>query len=227
MLRRFVLLLALWVAATTFPDSSSAEALPPFPFPDCGPDRSENEIACAVLPSCAPLFTFAGQKLAGAGVFFVVDRSGSVVDVGELAIAEREMVRTLTGSDGLSQFAVLFFAQDLLVFPSSGRVPATFDVETVAEAVAFVEEAPGSAGSCALAGFLAAFELVGNSTAKRNVLVHAGDGGGTCVSAGMNESGLPRAHRRADNGGERPACPDRHVRHTNRNLPPSAPENPH
>lgn len=155
-------------------------APPAAPFPVCGPDPTDDGLACESSASCVNTFQFYGQEFEADGVFFVVDRSGSMNDSGELAVAKREIVRTLVEEQGLAQFAIIFFDSNVLSFPVSGQPADGRQEENVNNALAFVNQVGRGSASCVQKGLLTALRFVGESTAARNVIIYVGDGGGTC-----------------------------------------------
>jgi Mg-chelatase subunit ChlD len=144
------------------------------PFDAVG-DSQEEEDAPEIV-------TFYGQQMEGDGIFYVIDRSGSMQDAGELAIAKREVVRNIQEFSSRVQFAVVFFASDVSKYPSSG-MPAEANPGMKASAVSFVQALPGSHGSCCQQGLAAGLRFANMATSKRKVLIYVGDGGGTCQGA--------------------------------------------
>jgi len=128
------------------------------------------------------IVTFYGQQLEGDGLFYVVDKSGSMQDQGELAVAKRELVRNITEFSDRVQFGIVFFDSSVSKFPSSG-MPADANPGMKSSAIAFVNAIPGGHGSCCQEGIAAALHMANMGTAKRKVLVYLGDGGGTCQGA--------------------------------------------
>lgn len=128
------------------------------------------------------IVTFYGQQLEGDGLFYVVDRSGSMQDSGELAIAKREMVRNISEFSERVQFGMVFFDASVSKFPPSGQ-PAEANPGMKAAATSFIQAIPGGHGSCCQQGITACLQIANRATAKRKVLVYLGDGGGTCQGA--------------------------------------------
>lgn len=123
--------------------------------------------------------SFYGQTLEGDGFFYVIDRSGSMQDSGELGIAKREVTKNVTEFSDRVQFGIVFFAKDVLKFPQSGQ-PAEANPGMKSSATSWVQSMAGNSGSCCLAGFTAVLQLANQSSSKRKVIVYLGDGGGTC-----------------------------------------------
>lgn len=125
---------------------------------------------------------FYGQNLEGDAFFYVVDRSGSMQDSGELAVAKKEILRNITEFTERVQFGVVFFDKGLLQYPSSGT-PAEANPGMKASAQSFVNTVSGGGGSCCQLGLTAALRMANRATAKRIVITYVGDGGGTCNGA--------------------------------------------
>lgn len=128
------------------------------------------------------IVTFYGTQLEGDGLFYVVDKSGTMQDQGELDIAKRELVRNISEFSDRVQFGIVFFDANVSKFPSSG-MPAEASPGMKASATSFVNAIPGGHGSCCQEGIVAALHMANLATAKRKVLVYLGDGGGTCQGA--------------------------------------------
>jgi hypothetical protein len=160
-------------------------APPPAPFPFCGPDPTADGLSCEFRGRCLTPFEFAGREIAADGVFFLLDRSRSMQDSGELHLAKRAIIETLSETWSIPQLGVIIFDANLLTFPADGRPADGREAAVRGTAIRFVNAAPGESGTCVLKGLLAALDLVSRSTAGRNVIIYVGDGGGTC---GGNES---------------------------------------
>jgi hypothetical protein len=153
-------------------------APPPAPFPLCGPDPTEDLLSCR--SPCLPTLQCAGREFAADGVFFVVDRSTSMQDSGELQVAKRAILRALHEMRGISQLNIIFFDARMISFPPDRR-PADATIRaTIDTAINFVTMTPGGSGSCVREALLAALDVVELSTASRNVILYLGDGRGTC-----------------------------------------------
>jgi len=126
--------------------------------------------------------TFYGTQLEGDGFFYVIDKSGSMRDAGELEIAKREVIRNITEFSERVQFGVVLFDANVVKFPSSGQ-PADANPAMKASAIAFVTSTPSAGGSCCQAGLLAALRMSQQASARRKVITYVGDGGGTCQGA--------------------------------------------
>jgi len=131
------------------------------------------------------IVTFYGTNLEGDGIFYVIDKSGSMQDSGELGIAKREVTRNINEFSTRVQFGIVFFDANVLKFPSSGQ-PAEANPGMKASGLSFVMSAPGGSGSCCQQGIAAGLQMANLATSKRKVLVYVGDGGGTCHGADEN-----------------------------------------
>lgn len=168
---------AAFVLASLFQGS----AAPPAPFPTCGRDPTEDGLGCEAYSRCPAAFY--GVPLLGDGIFYVVDKSGSMMDSGELAIAKREVIRTVNELPEDHQFGIVFFDSSVMKFPASG-FPATANPAMKAAATSFVQSVPGGGGgSCVQQALLATLDMARASSARRDVLVYVGDGGGTCMGS--------------------------------------------
>jgi Mg-chelatase subunit ChlD len=152
------------------------------PFDALGEEEEEEEAPEVV--------TFYGTQLEGDGIFYCIDRSGSMQDSGELAIAKRELAKNIQEFSDRVQFGIVFFDRGINKFPQSG-MPAEANAGMKSSAMSFVQAIPGGSGSCCQAGMAAALQMASMASSKRKVLVYLGDGGGTCQ--GADESTYLRA----------------------------------
>jgi len=124
------------------------------------------------------IVTFYGQQLEGDGIFYVVDKSWTMRNEGELTIAQREVIRNVQEFSDRVQFGIVFFDSTVVKFPASG-MPAEANPGMKAAAVSFVQSVVGQSGSCCQQGLAEALRMANLATPKRKVLVYVGDGGGT------------------------------------------------
>jgi Mg-chelatase subunit ChlD len=144
------------------------------PF-DAGGEQEEEEDAPEIV-------TFYGEQLEGDGIFYTVDRSSSMGDKGELAIAKRELARNIQEFSDRVQFGIVFFDAGIMKFPSSGQ-PATANPGMKSSAMSFVQSVGGGGGSCVQQGLTQTLQMANLSSAKRKVMVYLGDGRGHCQGA--------------------------------------------
>jgi hypothetical protein len=128
------------------------------------------------------IVNFYGQQLEGDGFFYVVDRSWSMGDNGELDIAKREMVRNVNEFTSRVQFGMVFFDAAIRKFPASGT-PAEANPALKGSAISFIQATQSGSGSCCQQALVAGLQLANMASSKRKVLVYLGDGGGTCQGA--------------------------------------------
>jgi Mg-chelatase subunit ChlD len=131
------------------------------------------------------IVNFYSTNLEGDGFFYVVDRSGSMVDSGELQRAKQELNKNISEFSNRVEFGIIFFATETVKFPSSG-LPAQATEAMKQAAKSFVNSQDRARGSCCMTGMLEGLRLANRGKARRKVLVYLGDGGGTC--GGTNEA---------------------------------------
>ena len=147
---------------------------PPHPFLDCAPDPTADELGCAGGSNCS------------GGEFFVVDRSGSMQDSGELQIARREVIARLEQLSESDVFAIIFFDRALIRFPSAGN-PIAATPENIALGTEWVLAVLGGSGGCPGPALLAGLELARRSDVDRDSVWYVSDGGGTCPGRSEQE----------------------------------------
>src|SRR5262245_687158 len=148
------------------------------PFDAIGENENEEE---------APeIVSFYGTQLEGDGFFYVIDKSGSMQDSGELNIAKREVTRNITEFSDKVRFGIFFFSKDVVKFPQRGQAAAA-NPAMQASGTNFNQPAQSTTGSCPQAGLSAALLMASNCSSKRKVIVYLGDGGGTCPGSSEGE----------------------------------------
>lgn len=146
------------------------------PFDAIGGSEEDEELPEVVV--------FYGTNLEGDGFFYVIDRSGSMMDSGELDTAKREVARNIAEFSEAIEFGVVFFDKAAVTFPTNGQ-PAEATPALKSAATTFVQTAQRGRGSCPQSGLSAGLKMANLSSARRKIVVYLGDGGGTC--AGANE----------------------------------------
>ncbi len=145
------------------------------PFDAIG-DSEEEEDAPEIV-------TFYGQQMEGDGIFYVIDKSWTMSDEGELEIAKREVIRNIQEFSARVQFAIVFFDAQVTKYPASG-MPAEANPGMKSAAVSFVQSSVWVRyGSCCQQGLAQGLRFANMATSKRKVMVYVGDGGGTCQGA--------------------------------------------
>src|SRR5262249_10702964 len=113
---------------------------------------------------------------------YIIDRSTTMQDKGELAIAKKEVVKNVSEFSDRVQFGIVFFDVGVLAFPAS-RQPADASPGMKQSAINFVQGTSGGAGTCGQKAFSTIFQMANQATSKRKVIVYLSDGGGTCMGA--------------------------------------------
>ena len=125
---------------------------------------------------------FFSVTLEGDGFFYIIDRSGTMQDSGELNRAKAEVKKNISEFSDRVEFGVFFFDANLTKFPSNGQ-PATADMAMKQSAKAYVDGTPGGAGTCGLKAIQAALQMANQAKSHRKVIVYLSDGGGHCMGA--------------------------------------------
>lgn len=125
---------------------------------------------------------FYGSEYELDGIFYVIDRSGSMQNSGELAIAKREVVRNIAELSSEVEVGIVFFDRGVTRFPAAGR-PTVASAAMKAAATNWIQAIPGGGGSCVQQGMVMGLQFANLSSAERKVLLYVGDGGGTCNGA--------------------------------------------
>ncbi len=128
------------------------------------------------------IVTFYGTNLEGDGFFYVIDRSSTMQDSGELSIAKREAIRNVTEFTEHVKFGIFFFDKSLVKFPGSGQA-AEANPGMKSAGVNFIQSTPGGSGTCQIPALSAALLMANSCSSKRKVIVYLSDGGGTCNGA--------------------------------------------
>lgn len=129
-------------------------------------------------------FSFAGIPFAADGVFFAIDRSGSMMDTGEFLRAKSELIDLISKFTRGVDFGVVFFDRSVCKFPTSTQ-PARATGKNKKEAIEFINRISRGNASCMYKGLREALNFASRSKGKRKVIFYLGDGGGTC--SGSNE----------------------------------------
>ncbi len=133
------------------------------------------------------IITFYSQQYEGDGIFYAIDRSGSMQNQGELDIAKREVAKNIREFSNRVQFGIVFFDRGIQKFPAGGRATEASSAMKAA-GMNWLQSVPGGRGSCCKEGLMEALKYANTSSATRKVVVYVGDGGGTCSVSGSNET---------------------------------------
>ena len=147
-----------------------------------GPHAAQSKANLDLPYEAKSRLEFYGEGFEGDGVVFVVDRSGSMQDSGELDIAKQEVARNITELSAQVEFAVVFFDANVMKWPSGGG-PVQAKASQKASAIQWVLGIPGGSGSCVQQGMAAGVDFANKTTVERPVILYVGDGGGTCRGA--------------------------------------------
>jgi Mg-chelatase subunit ChlD len=141
------------------------------PFDALGENEEEEE---------APeIVNFYSTNLEGDGFFYVIDRSSSMRDSGEIQKAKAEVNKNISEFSNRVQFGIVFFDAGLIKFPSNGQ-PAEANEAMKQAAKGWVNAVQGGSGSCCMQGLLAGLQFANRAKSRRKVIVYLGDGGGHC-----------------------------------------------
>jgi len=141
------------------------------PFDALGEEEEEEEAPEVV--------NFYNTNLEGDGFFYVIDRSVSMQNAGELPRAKTEVKKNIGEFPNRVQFGIVFFDAGIAKFPGSGQ-PAEASEAMKQAGKGFVDSvAPGS-GTCCLQALMTALQFANRAKSKRKVIVYLSDGGGTC-----------------------------------------------
>lgn len=136
-----------------------------------GPDDDDEE--------CCNVVEFYNQTLEAQAFFYVIDRSTTMQNHGELDRAKQEVCRNIDEFHSRVELGIFFFDKGLAQFPANGQSAAATP-EVKASAKAFVQSTQGGTGTCGLAALGAALRMAQSSSLKRRLIIYLSDGGGTC-----------------------------------------------
>ena len=136
---------------------------------------------------------FYGQQYEGSGVFFVIDRSESMMKSGQFQKAKDEVRRNIEEFVPGMRFGIVFFDVDALKYPTSGY-PAKSSESTNAHAIGWLLGVKGGNTSCMQPGLLEGLKLARRTRAKKTVIIYVGDGGGDCKVRNEREYHLETIH---------------------------------
>ncbi len=152
----------------------------------CHGDSTPDALDCKSYPACTD---YLGWFIVGGteSIVFILDRSATMLDQGELKLATQAATLTLCGLNESQEAAVLFFDKGVLRFPAAGP-PIVATASNVLILTEFIESTPGGVGTCpqsALIQSLDLLDLSAKSPEARRDILYFSDGGGECP--GQNE----------------------------------------
>jgi len=136
-------------------------------------------VGCKSVPDRMGTLNLCGSVVRADGVFFVVDKSGSMSHPGGLDLAKKTILDVLASLPASGQFGLVCFDQSSWYFPPK-KSPAPATAEMRAAAAQFLDRLHCGGGSCVKQALLMALEMARDSTARQKAIVYIGDGGGTC-----------------------------------------------
>lgn len=180
---------------------------PAAPFPGCGEDPTEDDLSCAVFEACRFTFEFYARELSADAVIFVVDKSPLLGHHAEFQRIKSEIKRIVESMPYGVRFGMVFFDANVFAFPGTPE-PAVASEATRASAAAWLQEILGGSGTCSGKALQRAIAMARLTGARRNLILYASDGGGTCMGsadepdylqnaldeAKLANSGLARIH---------------------------------
>lgn len=125
------------------------------------------------------IVVFYGQTLEGNAFVYVIDKSSSMGDSGELDIAKREVRKNVSEFSPKVEFGIIFFDRGMQKYTSSGALVYA-NPQNKATAISFINSISSGQGSCCREALLSGLEMINKSKSERRVLTYVGDGGGTC-----------------------------------------------
>jgi Mg-chelatase subunit ChlD len=125
------------------------------------------------------IITFYSQQYEGDGIFYVIDKSGSMSTQGEFDIARSEVIKNIQQFSQRVEFGITFFSNNAVKFPNSS-FPAAASPSAKKLAIGWIGSIEPIGTSCVKDGIEEAITFAMHSSAIRNVIIYVGDGGGTC-----------------------------------------------
>jgi hypothetical protein len=132
------------------------------PFLFCGPDPTPDGLDCVQsfhCPTGSSLLEGA-RALWAEGLIVAIERSETMQDTGQLAVAKRELACALESLSARPPIplAIIFFDEEVVTYPLPGDVVRS-SCSVVSQALKFVEEMPGGRGACPVAAIDAALDF--------------------------------------------------------------------
>ena len=156
---------------------------PPPPFPACGRDPTEEGLWCrriAVRCQNESLDELFDPLDGHEALVFVVDRSESMQNLGELDFAKSEAIRRIQSFPEDYEFAVISFDRNFIRYPEDGTLVRATQEEKLAAADWIDKVFAGSPRTCPEEALSAALTTLRQSAAVGKRIVYLGDGGATC-----------------------------------------------
>jgi hypothetical protein len=169
-------LLAAFLAAAGSPGGAAKESSP---FKKEDLDLPYNAAGASTDDEEAPEITvFYGFPFEADAFFYCLDSSLSMAD-GEWAVLQREVIRSINEFSAAVQFGLVFFHEEVDVFPANGQ-PATATEREKAAARRMVQELRPKSWTCALKGLEEVFRMANRCGLRRRSIIFLSDGKPTC-----------------------------------------------
>lgn len=122
---------------------------------------------------------------------FIIDRSGTMRDQGELEIARKIAGSLFSALPAGAEVGVVFFDRGFHAHPRDGKLaPATREARGTA--LLFLESMAPGGGSCPAPALAASLEMLGSSAGRAKGIVYLSDGTATCGGGGEESAYMQR-----------------------------------
>lgn len=155
----------------------------PHPAIYCGHDPTPEGLDCDTYPACAGEVESIARD--ADAVVFVIDRSETMQDLGELEIAKRGVAAAVRELRDGGELGIVFFDRGVSSLPWTPPLLQSTR-ENRDAAASYVLAMGGGGGACVREGLLAALDLLQVSNAADKAIIYLGDGRGVC--AGFEEA---------------------------------------
>ncbi|MDO8508548.1 MAG: VWA domain-containing protein [Nanoarchaeota archaeon] len=132
------------------------------------------------------IISFYGQNFEGDAFLYVIDKSSSMRDSGELEIAKKEVIKNVAEFSPRVQFGIVDFDTNVQSYPNSNSL-LDANPANKSNAISYINSIQGSQGSCCEEALLKGIRMINSSNSPRRVVNYVGDGGGTCKGANEAE----------------------------------------
>lgn len=164
------------------------------PFDGAGQEGDEEE-----EEEAPEIVVFYGQTYESDGVFFCVDKSGSMTGQAWTRCQE-EVIKNILQFSEKVQFGIVFFDDRIAKFPKTHRPAEATPAMKVAAQSMVMSVQPGL-GSCYVEGLIEALNFANLATVKRRLIILLGDGEVLCNgNLGIREQCLNEVKSRNTTG---------------------------
>ncbi len=138
------------------------------------------EVGATTEEDSPEIITFYGGTYEVEGIYYVMDRSGSMKAFGgRIQTAKKEVINNIRGFSDKVKFAVIFYNETFDDLPGR-NAPVVATVTNKQRAVAWVSKIEASGHTCPLEPLLKALTYSSYSGRERNTILWVADGGATC-----------------------------------------------